>query len=250
VLENVSFRNLWLCLIIAPITLWIDAVPASASAVPASVSHEGIFGLFHAAQPMDPALQQKRPTSIFDLFSNQRKISPVGDEHRFSKRRLTAQPRRLAPERAGASRIAKIRESLSEPTAAEMERREPPTMNMNKEIIEKPAIAPSPKQAKVAVLPKPTLPSSHKRATKMAMLPLAPTTRVTPELPQFSCEEARTIITKYAFDSVVAKSCAGEVYSFAARRSGNPYGVKISAVTGELIEVKKGAIPVATQVSE
>jgi hypothetical protein len=58
---------------------------------------------------------------------------------------------------------------------------------------------------------------------------------------KYDCEQARAIIGKYAFGNVQAKSCEGEVYSFAAERSGKPFVVKISALNGELVEVKKAS---------
>jgi hypothetical protein len=56
---------------------------------------------------------------------------------------------------------------------------------------------------------------------------------------KYDCEQARAIIGKYSFGNVQAKSCEGEVYSFTAERLGKPFLVKISALNGELVEVRK-----------
>ena len=60
-----------------------------------------------------------------------------------------------------------------------------------------------------------------------------------PKTNKIGCEEARIIITKYAFSSVAPTSCDGDIYNFTATRSGKPYTVKISSSNGELTEVKK-----------
>jgi hypothetical protein len=54
-----------------------------------------------------------------------------------------------------------------------------------------------------------------------------------------SCEQARDIISKYAFSDVVEKSCSGSTYQFAASRAGKRFLIKISGRNGELMEVKK-----------
>jgi hypothetical protein len=73
------------------------------------------------------------------------------------------------------------------------------------------------------------------------LVALTPTT--VPRLNQgprkFACNQARVIIGKYAFDNIQAKRCEGDIYSFAAQRSGKPFLIKISALNGELVEVKR-----------
>jgi hypothetical protein len=68
-----------------------------------------------------------------------------------------------------------------------------------------------------------------------------PVLQPTQEARKYDCAQARAIIGKYAFGNVQAKSCEGDVYSFAAERSGKPFIVKISALNGELVEVKKAS---------
>jgi hypothetical protein len=72
------------------------------------------------------------------------------------------------------------------------------------------------------------------------------TTSATPVKPKtetksasVSCDKARSIITGYGFGNIETKSCAGEVYSFAAVRGGKSFSVKVSALSGELTEVKR-----------
>ena len=54
-----------------------------------------------------------------------------------------------------------------------------------------------------------------------------------------SCDKAKSILTGYGFGNVEAKSCNGKVYSFAAMRDGKSFSVKVSALNGELTEVKR-----------
>jgi hypothetical protein len=54
-----------------------------------------------------------------------------------------------------------------------------------------------------------------------------------------TCQQAREIISKYAFSEVNRNSCSGSVYQFKAMRNGKPFLIKISARNGELLEVKK-----------
>jgi hypothetical protein len=54
-----------------------------------------------------------------------------------------------------------------------------------------------------------------------------------------SCEKARSIIAGYGFGDVQTKSCEGKTYSFAATRGGKSFSVTVSALNGELTEVKR-----------
>lgn len=54
-----------------------------------------------------------------------------------------------------------------------------------------------------------------------------------------SCDKARSIITGYGFGNIETKSCSGNIYSFAATRGGKSFSVKVSALNGELTEVKR-----------
>jgi len=54
-----------------------------------------------------------------------------------------------------------------------------------------------------------------------------------------SCNKAKSIIGKYGFEDIEAKSCRGKVYHFSATRNGKRFSVKISALTLELTEIKK-----------
>jgi hypothetical protein len=54
-----------------------------------------------------------------------------------------------------------------------------------------------------------------------------------------SCDKAKSILAGYGFGDVETKSCSGEVYSFAAKRGGKTFSVRVSALNGELTEVKR-----------
>ncbi len=54
-----------------------------------------------------------------------------------------------------------------------------------------------------------------------------------------SCDKATAIVTGYGFATVKVEDCQGQVYAFNAKRDGKAYAIKLSAVSGELTEVKK-----------
>lgn len=76
-----------------------------------------------------------------------------------------------------------------------------------------------------------------KPATAALAAPVKPKTET--RSASVSCDKARSIITGYGFGNIETKSCAGDVYSFAAIRGGKSFSVKVSAASGELTEVKR-----------
>ncbi len=57
--------------------------------------------------------------------------------------------------------------------------------------------------------------------------------------PAISCDKARQIISGFGFTDVRTLGCAGKEYGFAARRDGKDFEVRLSSLTGELIQVKR-----------
>lgn len=53
------------------------------------------------------------------------------------------------------------------------------------------------------------------------------------------CEKAKATVRKYAFVNVEAKSCEGEIFRFSASRDGKLFAIKVSALSGDLLEVEK-----------
>jgi hypothetical protein len=53
-----------------------------------------------------------------------------------------------------------------------------------------------------------------------------------------SCRKAKSMIARYSFTEIEAKSCKGKVYHFWGIRDGRKFSIKIVPRTGELIEVK------------
>jgi hypothetical protein len=53
------------------------------------------------------------------------------------------------------------------------------------------------------------------------------------------CEVARTVVSGYAFSSVSPTNCSGPVYAFEATRANKTYAVRLSASTGEIVNVQK-----------
>jgi hypothetical protein len=83
-------------------------------------------------------------------------------------------------------------------------------------------------------------PPAVKLATRPPIKPVVPPSKV-------SCHDAKAIIEKYAFDHVSAQNCGGDVYTFAATRTGKKFLIKVGALRGELIEVKKTPAPDSTK---
>lgn len=54
-----------------------------------------------------------------------------------------------------------------------------------------------------------------------------------------TCDKAKSIVSGYGFADIQTQSCSGQVYSFAAKRGGKSFAVKVSALNGELTEVKR-----------
>jgi hypothetical protein len=96
------------------------------------------------------------------------------------------------------------------------------------------ATAPVPQSKPTALKPNPPIPRSEPANE--------------PATAKVSCEQAKDIITKYAFADVVQDSCSGETYQFAATRGGKRFLIKISGQNGELLEVKRDSRASAAKV--
>jgi hypothetical protein len=88
------------------------------------------------------------------------------------------------------------------------------------------------------------VPEDVEPAPKAKKKPAAkPTTTAQPKATSaaasVSCDKARSILAGYGFGDVETKSCSGKVYSFAAKRGGKTFSVRVSALNGELTEVKR-----------
>lgn len=101
---------------------------------------------------------------------------------------------------------------------------------------------PRKKSKKVTVAPKEEYappPKIKKKTASTAAAPATPKPKVEAKNAFVSCDKARSIITGYGFGSIETRSCSGNVYSFAAVRGGKTFSVKVSALNGELTEVKR-----------
>ena len=120
---------------------------------------------------------------------------------------------------------------------------EPPKARSKRDTPSTPRLAIIEKPRSIAAAPKKALPETPSGPVIANLV--KPRPRPVPQPAQdarkYDCEQARAIIGKYAFGNIQAQSCEGEVYSFAAMRSGKPFVVKISALNGELLEVKKAS---------
>jgi hypothetical protein len=76
-------------------------------------------------------------------------------------------------------------------------------------------------------------------AEKKKSVAKATTSEVQPKSSAMSCDRATAIVTGYGFGTVKVEDCQGQVYAFNAKRDGKTYAIKLSAVSGELTEVKK-----------
>jgi hypothetical protein len=98
----------------------------------------------------------------------------------------------------------------------------------------KPQTAEKPKNEKAKKKPAQTA-SAPKPKKTMA----AKTTAKTTVSDNVSCDKAKSIVTGYGFSDIQTMSCSGSIYSFAANRGGKSFAVKVSALNGELTEVKR-----------
>jgi hypothetical protein len=57
--------------------------------------------------------------------------------------------------------------------------------------------------------------------------------------PLLSCDKAETIVGGYGFSEIKPADCDGQVFSFAANRDGKSFMITLSALNGELIQVRR-----------
>jgi hypothetical protein len=272
-------RNLSSGSLLAVMMLAVGAAPASAShdGIFELFIHDEPPDYYEPPAERRKA-RKGRSGSIFDLFDRRRELQTTGEEPPVRKqRKLTSKPAQKKAKASNASRLTKVRQAVRKAAALEMQSKtlrpsmEPESVEKPKPVErqvseEKPAIArlpsavssvsppksvrndPKPpirkiaeEKPRLAALPKASEPSLPRKKPAVAAPPPPDAGAAKPGPARLSCEEARTIISKYAFSSVTARSCSGDTYSFAAMRGGKPYAVKISALTGELVEVKRGA---------
>ncbi len=87
--------------------------------------------------------------------------------------------------------------------------------------------------------PKPTVPQ------KLATTAPAPTI-VETDTPAdkvsgapISCDKARRIVSGFGFSDIRTLGCSGNEYGFSAKRDGKDFEIKLSSLTGELVQVKR-----------
>lgn len=57
--------------------------------------------------------------------------------------------------------------------------------------------------------------------------------------PSISCAKARQIVGDFGFTDIETVGCVGKEYGFRAKRDGKVFEVRLSSLTGELVEVKR-----------
>jgi len=62
------------------------------------------------------------------------------------------------------------------------------------------------------------------------------------------CKKAKSNLEKYAFSNIQIKNCKGKTFEFTAQRDGKGFAIKVSAATGELIEVARSPEAVGQKV--
>lgn len=183
---------------------------------------------------------------LFDLFLKQPRTK---DAHQAESTRRPHSNSQVALGHEGNSIFGLFipdQESLAEsptPPHVKFQARAPaksfdfPKAGPNRDTPHTPRLAVIVKPRPVFAVPKPSLPKPLSKPAPASLVKPKPR----PVARKYDCEQARAIIGKYAFGNVQAKSCEGEVYSFAAERLGKPFLVKISALNGELVEVRKAS---------
>ncbi len=89
---------------------------------------------------------------------------------------------------------------------------------------------------------KPVLPklqtASLSKPTVVAK-PKPVTTKTTTSGKTIGCTAGAAVVTGYGFGEVKPKACTGATYAYTAARSGKTYEIKMTAASGEIIDVKK-----------
>jgi hypothetical protein len=87
----------------------------------------------------------------------------------------------------------------------------------------------------------PAAPSKQATAETKKQVVARTKKKASPTKKRITCEAGAEIVAGYAFSSVTPQTCSGGTYTFQAMRENRPYTVELSARTGELIRVVKGA---------
>jgi hypothetical protein len=189
-------------------------------------------------------IEIQEAASIFDLFPSA-ETAPKGNAIESPAAKATAKAvasRRAIPKSITAADDVQVAGAPPNPkTKPGLQ----PTTRLAAAAIAKPKVIKKPQAVSAEItappkpLAKPTLakPSSEDRAP--VKLAAKPADEPDQRSANVSCEKAKSIIVKFAFSNVEAKSCEGNTYSFAATRSGKQFFVRVSALSGELVEVRK-----------
>jgi hypothetical protein len=113
------------------------------------------------------------------------------------------------------ARKSNVKKPTAKPkTVVAAKKAKQPTAELLTASLSKPAIVTKPKQVPVAK-PKAT-------ATKT-----------------IGCTAGAAVVTGYGFGDVKPKACTGQTYAYTAARAGKTYEIKMTAASGEIIDVKK-----------
>ncbi|MDP4823584.1 MAG: hypothetical protein NWR47_06515 [Aestuariivirgaceae bacterium] len=84
-------------------------------------------------------------------------------------------------------------------------------------------------------------PPVRPKAPDVAATQRAPTktASVAEKIGPVSCAKAQDVVAGYGFGNVKPVTCEGKIFGFSALRDGKTYRVQVSAVTGEITEVRK-----------
>ncbi len=180
--------------------------------------------------------------------NKRRTLDEVRQDERYGYRRTSIAPRRTSKPRRKPFRLAYV--PIPRPKPSHMIS-SPVTPSLP---VEKTALAPlvpkipmekaesKPVLAKRNIAEKDT-PSPEKpvRISIASNKPQKPETKT--EIPrpssQISCARGRSIIADFGFSDITQKNCSGKTYDFAAKRDGDTYFIKLSSLSGELIDVNK-----------
>jgi hypothetical protein len=129
---------------------------------------------------------------------------------------------------------------LDDNARSKLERRQHARKAMAKKNITRVETAATPK-AKVAVVAKPKL--ATPRDLQTASLS-KPDVIVKPKSNPVStktigCTAGAAVVTGYGFGGVKPRACRGSTYAYTAARGGRNYEIKLTAATGEIVDVKK-----------
>jgi hypothetical protein len=118
-----------------------------------------------------------------------------------------------------------LKKSVTKPKAVVAAKKpKSPVAELQTASLSKPAPIAKPKPSIALAKPKTSLPAAKPKAVATKTI---------------GCTAGAAVVTGYGFAEVKPKACTGATYAYTAARSGKNYEIKMTAASGEIVDVKK-----------